>query len=185
MKRRRSTRRTQREVILQSNLRSDISAESDEESDPFDASPMDTTAQDTSNIAFVSRNDYTADDFDENYFYFPENSVENEFTSLFNGSDVSVRATVHLLVAFLIDSNLDKRKSTRLLQLIKSLLPQPNRLPKTWSINKISDNIPLWEMPSEVSSVFLNLEKQEKARMNCISHSECLFSDFLSSLDAR
>jgi hypothetical protein len=121
-------------VILRSNLRSDISVESeeDEESDPFDALPIDTTAQDTLDIAVVSRHDYTADDFDENYLHFPENSVENEFTSLFDGSDVSVRATVHLLVAFLIDSNLDKRKSTRLLQLIKYLLPQPNRLPKTW-----------------------------------------------------
>lgn len=133
IKRRRSTRRAQKEVILRSNLRSDISAESDEESDPLDTSPIDTTAQDTLDVAFVSRNNYTADDFDENDLFFPENSGENEFTSLFDGSDVSVRATVHHLVAFLIDSNLGKRKSTRLLQLIKSLLPQPNRLPKTWN----------------------------------------------------
>lgn len=133
IKRRRSNRRAQKESMLRSNLQSDISAESDEEPDPFDTSPIDTTARDTLDAAFVSRNDYTADDFDESYFYLPDNSVENEFTSLFDGSDVSVRATVHLLVAFLIDSNLDKRKSTRLLQLIKSLLPQPNRLPKTWN----------------------------------------------------
>jgi hypothetical protein len=109
-----------------------VESDEDEESDPFDALTMDTPAQDTPDIAFVSHHDYTTDDFDENYLYFPESSVENDFASLFDGSDVSVRATVHLLVAFLIDSNLDKRKSTRLLQLIKSLLPQPNRLPKTW-----------------------------------------------------
>ena len=109
-----------------------MESEEDEESDPFDALPIDTTAQETLYAAFLIRSDYIADDFDENYHYFPKNSVENEFPALFNGSDISVRATVHILVAFLIDSDLDKRKSTRLLQLIRSLLPQPNRLPKTW-----------------------------------------------------
>lgn len=132
MKKRRSTRHAQREVILRSNLRSDTSSESDEESDSVDASSIDTKIQDISDGTFGSQNAYTADDFDENYFYFPENSAENETTPLFDGSDVSVRSTVHRLVTFFIGSNLDKRKSTHLLHLIKSLLPQPNRLPKTW-----------------------------------------------------
>lgn len=39
-------------------------------------------------------------------------------------------------------------------------------------------------MPSTVSRVFLELEKQETARMNCISYSESWVRDFLSSLDA-
>jgi hypothetical protein len=132
-KRRQSNRRARRENVLRLKRQLDVQTDSEEESDHFDTTPHDTTPQAASHVTRTTLNDYVDDDFDQNYSCLPDGSSGNELTSLFDGGDVSVRAAAHLLVAFLIDSNLDKRTSTRLLQLIKSLLPQPNRLPKTWS----------------------------------------------------
>jgi hypothetical protein len=142
-KRRQSRQRARRKNVLRQKYQLDICTDSEEESDhsetppndapSHDAPSHDTTQQTASNVTFTTLNDYADDDFDQNYVCLPDRSSDNEFASLFDGGDVSVRRAAHLLAAFLVDSNLDKRTSTRLLQLIKSLLPRPNRLPKTWS----------------------------------------------------
>ena len=93
---------------------------------------IDSTSKDVLTDTPTTLSNYVEDDFDKNGFYFPTNSSEDNSSPLFNGSDVSVLTAAHLLVSFVIDSNNDKQTSTRLLVLIKALLPQPNKLSKTW-----------------------------------------------------
>lgn len=76
--------------------------------------------------------EYEEDDFDKNDLYSSSSSYENTSPPLFDGSDTSVIMAGRRLVSFFINSNLDKQTSTNLLKLIKSLLPQPNKLPTTW-----------------------------------------------------
>ncbi|CAM4848007.1 unnamed protein product, partial [Rotaria magnacalcarata] len=66
--------------------------------------------------------------------YLPNDHLLNEEneTSLFNGSSITLNQAVHKLVSFFNDFNINKRTAIQLLRIIKIFLPKPNRLPTTW-----------------------------------------------------
>ena len=68
-----------------------------------------------------------------------ENDCYNQSPPLYDGSRLSALKSMKLLMDLLISNmNLDKKTFLSLLELIKSILPQPNTLPVTWkSIMKL------------------------------------------------
>ena len=86
--------------------------------------------------------DYVNDDFDKNDYHLSDSSSNDDDVPLFRGGRVSVRAAVRRLVTFFVDFNMDKKASTNLLRLLKTLLPQPNKLPRNWNrIMKIHGHV--------------------------------------------
>ncbi|CAF2264380.1 unnamed protein product [Rotaria magnacalcarata] len=70
--------------------------------------------------------DYQADEHDN--INIGINDFPDESPPLFSGSSITTAAATNRIMKFSLYANLDKLKSKKLLQLIKSLLPSPNHL---------------------------------------------------------
>lgn len=118
----------------------DMSSESEEENQLNNAIEKSTTTT-TTHVFPTVTNDFIDD---ENYHDDEHDNIEipnetngngssDQSPPLYDGCRFSVKESIKLLMEFLIcDVNLDKKNISRLLKLIKRLLPQPNTLPVTW-----------------------------------------------------
>lgn len=132
-KRQTSLRRTQRERIFRFTTRRQGEFESDEEIvQNHSPSNKDEVREIYIDNSTTSKN-YVDDDFDRNDLYPTKDFLENDSSFLFNGSNRSLQSVARDLIALCVSANIDKRTCGRLLVFIKNLLPQPNKLPKTWN----------------------------------------------------
>ncbi len=123
---------------------SDISSDSEEENQHIQETQYSTST--TSNIFPIITDDLSGyDDYHDDEHDNTEmlndivgNSCDQS-PPLYDGSKLSFMESIKLLMdLFISDVNLDKKNILRLLELIKSILPQPNTLPVTWkSIMKL------------------------------------------------
>lgn len=116
----------------------DISSNSEEENQYIQEQEYSTST--TNNIFPISTDDLSNyDDYydDEHDNTEISNGIVDDYCDssppLYEGSKLSVMKSMKLLMDLLIsDANLDKKNILCLLKLIKSILPQPNKLPVTW-----------------------------------------------------
>lgn len=129
---RRLHRYAQREVTSRLTSRLNASSDSEDETDRHDLSTDVETVQQTSvNTSHITK-EYINDDFDKSTMFVTDDTIDDHSSPLFHGSKHSVQAVVHRFISAFVDMNLDKQTSTRLLVLVKDILPQPNKLPTTW-----------------------------------------------------
>ncbi|CAF2310214.1 unnamed protein product [Rotaria sp. Silwood2] len=110
------------------------SASSSSDSDDFDGDGTNLEAStsyennlNTTTFNAMNLMDYMPDDDENNEgMNIPDNSAP-----LFVSSRHTVVSATTSIMRFAMDANLDKQQTTKLLKLVKSLLPQPNSLPTT------------------------------------------------------
>lgn len=134
----------------------------------------------TENIFPITTNDLCGDDYyledEHDNADIPNNIGENicdQSPLLYDGCRFSVMESLKLLMNLLIsDVNLDKQNISRLLKLIKSLLPQPNNLPVTWkSILKLFGRHNLFTTLFLCSSCHNKCDQTTFGKKVCRNHS--------------
>lgn len=144
-----------------------------ENADGFIAATL-TESQNTHENGKFLRN-YPSSEHFHSHDKFSETSLNGMTPKLFRNSPHSVAEVIETLMKFFIDSNFDHKKISTLLQIIKSFLPIPNRLPVTFNqIYRL-----FGEKPSFVSKSYCNKCLKVAKKMSwyyvCENHS-CNFS---------
>ncbi|CAM4842902.1 unnamed protein product [Rotaria magnacalcarata] len=119
--RRQQQQQTMRRMLSPIDSQSDNSMQFDEQ---LTAATTSTTTSSFSQLHEPI--DYQADEHDN--INIGINDFPDESPPLFSGSSITTAAATNRIMKFSLYANLDKLKSKKLLQLIKSLLPSPNHL---------------------------------------------------------
>ena len=131
----------------------------------------------TSSLPLEELKNYENDQFDDTYPIDDDLFDMDNSPPLFNDSSMSVKKAVHLLTSFFIDFNINKRAVIQLLRLIKSLLPNPNRLPTSWkSIMKILGYVSTARTAFLCSHCYKRCEKDRNGSKSC-HNEECLLKN--------